>query len=96
MPDELQHEGESIRDLIREQTYEIKELRKEMHQSNATVTALVRWKTGGEVPEKGVDVRLDRLEQSGKRQGRVVWCVLASVIGLVVSKAWDVLIKHQP
>ena len=96
MSDELSHDGESIRDLIREQTYEIKELRKEMQQSNATVTALVHWKTGGEVPEKGVDVRLDRLEQAGKRQGRVVWGVLASVIGLVVSKAWDVLIKHQP
>ena len=42
MPDELPHEDASIRDLIREQTYEIKELRKEMHQQNATVTALVR------------------------------------------------------
>lgn len=96
MPDELPHEDASIRDLIREQTYEIKELRKEMHQQNATVMALVRWKTGGEVPEKGVDVRLDRLEQTGKRQGRVVWGVLASVIGLVVSKGWDLLTKIQP
>jgi hypothetical protein len=94
MSDELPHDDISIRDLLRDMTYELKELRKEMHQSNSTVTALVRWKTGGEVPEKGVDVRLDRLEQAGKRQGRVVWGVLASVIGLVVSKAWDVLIKH--
>jgi len=96
MSDELPHDDTSIRDLLRDMTYEIKELRKEMHQQNAMVTSLVRWKTGGEVPEKGVDVRLDRLEQAGKRQGRVVWGVLASVIGLVVSKAWDVLIKHQP
>ena len=94
MTNELPHDDTSIRDLLRDMTYEIKELRKEMHQQNATVMALVRWKTGGDIPEKGVDVRLDRLEQTGKRQSRIVWGVIASVIGLVVSKVWDVLAKQ--
>ena len=83
---------ESIRDLLRELTFEVRGIRKDLHDQNEAVSTVLRWKNGGDEPNRGVDVRMDRLEQSAKIQSRVTWGTVSTLGVLIASKAWDVLI----
>lgn len=81
----------SIRDLLQELTFEVRGIRKDLHDQNEAVSTLLRWKNGGDEPHRGVDVRMDRLEQSAKIQSRVTWGTLSTLGVLIASKAWDFL-----
>ena len=83
--------GESIGDLLRELTYEVRGIRKDLHDQNEALQTLLRWKNGGDEPNRGVDVRMDRLEQSAKIQSRVTWGTVSTLGVLIASKAWDVM-----
>ena len=44
--------------------------------------------TGNGEPEKGVVLRLDRLEQTEKSRGKVIWTAITTAVGSAV--AWAV------
>jgi hypothetical protein len=36
----------------------------------------------------GIQVRLDRLEQDARRQGRLIWLIIGAAVTLAVSALW--------
>ena len=48
----------------------------------------IRGSKEGDSHKPGIQVRLDRLEQVGKRRGRVIWVVTATTITLILGALW--------
>lgn len=40
----------------------------------------------------GIQLRLDRLEQDARRQGRLIWLVVGAAVTLAVSSAWHAVL----
>lgn len=98
MPDfnEGQDDHTSIRDMLRDQTFELRAIRTEMQTQNKNVETLLRWKNGGDEPHTGVDVRLDRterdveeLKERASTQNKTVWGALGAIGLLIVAKVFD-------
>lgn len=87
----MPQDDETIKGLLQELTFEVRGIRKDLHDQNEAVSNLLRWKNGGDEPHRGVDVRMDRLEQSAKIQSRVTWGTVSTLGVLIATKAWDVL-----
>lgn len=101
MPDfDKESDHASIRDMLQEQTFELRAIRTEMQINNKNVETLMRWKNGGDEPHTGVDVRLDRVErdvsdlnEKSSAQSRTVWGAIGAIGLLVVSKVIDLVGK---
>lgn len=97
MPDfDGDNDHASIRDMLQEQTFELRAIRSEMQTQNKHVETLLRWKNGGDEPHTGVDVRLDRaerdvsdLKERAATQSRTVWGAIGAIGLLIVSKVVD-------
>lgn len=85
------HDETSIRDILRELMGEVKGIRSDLHKQGEAIEKFWKWKTGGEEPHRGVDIRMDRLEQSAKVQSRITWGTVSTLGVLIATKAWDVL-----
>lgn len=55
------------------------------------VGVLMEWKTGGKDPNKGIDIRMDRVERTLSIMNRVVWIVIGTVIPLIIAVLWGVV-----
>lgn len=61
---------------------EFKNLSEEVRKTNHLIT-------GNGTPERGIIVRLDRVEQQNKTIARISWSAATAVVGLLVHAAWN-------
>lgn len=97
MPDSTnvsKQDGESIKDLLREQTFELKAVNLKLLHIETSIDRFNDWKTGGPNPANGIDVRLDRQERSMSALAKVAWLSLSTGIGLLITRIWNA-IEHK-
>lgn len=63
---------------------EVKALTAEVRKTNALIN-------GDETPERGIIVRLDRVEQKHKVISRVSWAAASATVGLFVHAVWNLI-----
>lgn len=87
---------ESIRELMIELTHQVRGIREDLHGQGKVVESLLRWKTGGDSPHKGMDVRVDRLEQSSKTVSMVAWGALGTAGSVIFGWVWMMITgRHE-
>jgi hypothetical protein len=66
----------SLRDMVRDIHKDLKGIREDLKDHNKAIAHLMNWKTGGEKPANGIDIRMDRLERAHKSVGKVAWSAI--------------------
>jgi len=70
------------------QSTELQLLRQEVQALAEEVRKTNHLITGNGTPERGMVVRLDRVEQQHKTVSLITWTAASAVIGLIVHAAW--------
>lgn len=97
MPDfnEGQEDHTSIRDLLVELTTEVRGIRTDLHKQGEAIEKFWNWKTGGDEPEKGVDIRMDRLERASDTSSRVAWGAAGGLGLTIIAWVWETLTRKH-
>jgi hypothetical protein len=85
----------SLREMVGAIANQLENIHKDMQTHNRSIEHLMRWKTGGEKPENGIDIRMDRLERSHKGVGRMAWAAITGALGALGIWLWDQLTGKQ-
>ena len=64
---------------------------KEIRRSIASIDHHI---TGGKTPEKGIIVRLDRIEQTEKRRSRFIGLAISTAVTSAVASIWSLFTGH--
>jgi len=73
------------------QNTEIQLLKQEIHSLADEVRRTNHLITGNGTPERGIVVRLDRLEQKNKTISRISWTAATALVGLVIHTVWNLV-----
>jgi hypothetical protein len=90
------HDDRSLPEMVSAISHQLESIHKDMQQQNEIVSHLMHWKTGGDVPEKGMDVRMDRIERSAKGVSKVAWAAVTGAGGALGIWVWGRLTSKNP
>ena len=82
----------SIHDLLIELMGEVRGIRGDLHKQGEVIEKLMNWKTGGETPENGIDIRMDRIERAHKSVGTVAWSAITGAAGALGIWVWTQIV----
>jgi hypothetical protein len=86
----------SLREVVGEIATQLREIHNDLKRNNEVVTHLMNWKTGGDDPEKGMVVRMDRIERSARGVSKVAWAAATGMAGIIGTWVWHQLTSKTP
>lgn len=86
----------SLREVVDEIAAQLREIHSDLKRNNEALSHLMHWKTGGNTPERGMDVRMDRIERSARGVSKVAWAAATGLAGIIGTWVWHQLTSKSP
>lgn len=86
----------TLREVVGEISSQLRDIHSDLKRNNEALSHLMHWKTGGNTPANGMDVRMDRIERSAKGVSKVAWAAVTGAAGALGIWVWGQLTSKHP
>lgn len=84
-------ENNDLNAMVRDIAFQVREIHADIQKQNKVLTHLMNWKTGGDTPANGIDIRMDRIERAHKGVGKIAWAAVTGAATSCGAMIWYLL-----